>query len=141
MKTLFFELATWAIGLYVVLSVVSVSLSYLIRRIGYLGLNNGRGSVSPKYTKWMWEHLYDAKSVSVPDKSDRTFSLVKVLFRIFFLPSLIFLGPLLMVTTILDCLNFIGIRLPRRVPEGGFDADKSYPPLAVAMGVSDEGHR
>ncbi len=138
MKTFFLELANWAIGFYVVLSIVSVSLSYYIKRTGYLGL--GHGSVSPKYTKWMWEHLYDAKSVSVPDKDDRTFDLTKVMFRIFFLPSLIFLGPLLMVTTVLDFLNLVGIRLPRRVPEGGFDADKSYPPLAVELGVSDEGH-
>ncbi len=139
MKTFTLEFNVWAVGFYLAFSIVAVSLSYLIKCKGYLSF--GLRSVSPKYTKWMWEQLYDAKSVSVPDKNDTTFDLTKVLFRILFLPSLVFLGPLLMVTTALDYLNLVDIRLPRRVPEGGFEADRSYSPLAVNLGASDEGHQ
>lgn len=128
----------WAFVLYVALSVASVAISYAIRHRG--AIFSSRGSVAPKYTKFVWRTLYDAKSVNIPDAGDPTYDFLKVLYRSVLALAMFAIGPLLFIAAVMDVSNLLGIRLPRRVPQGGFEADKEYPPLVVDLGVSDQGH-
>lgn len=132
------EFFTNAFYLYILVSTVVATVSYWLKRQGAIGL--GHGSVSPKYTKWVWHNIYGAKTPSIPDACDRTYDLLKIVFRAALVVVFVTIGPLLLFVMVMDFLNLVGVRLPRRVPEGGFEADRDYKPLGIDLGESDQGH-